>query len=621
MKHDLRDLLAVLLGICSLIPTTDADRVCPIDRAAELLTNLQQKIEQDGDNEFSAYQENLAWCSESSTEKKQEVLFLTKEKSKLKASLDKSVSDIQDCTDQIEELSTSISSKESKLKVATDVREGESQSFNTAEANLMDAMDALDMAVQVLSKAQTSQPAALLQDVIDIPSIQRVLVGFDALIDAADVANNASKPIAALQEQAQDPQTPPDADAYKKRSGAIVEVIEDMKEKAQKQLHDLRDVETAAQHDFDILKASIEDQIQVSTKEVNGEKKSKAQSSSLKANLAGSLDKVSKQLATAQSSLKDVQDTCMERAASHEEAVKGRKEELAAISEAKKAVQEALSLIQQRSSYLFFQELSRSSQASKQNLHTRLQGRKVVQILQKLAASSHSHELSQLSSRIAASIKYSISGTARPFEGVIATIKNMIERLEHEQKEDMSEKAYCDSDMAKTQRRTDELTDQAEDLKGRIDLAVSKSTRLKVSVKRLQAEVRFIDKAQADLAKARESEHAAYESQTADLKQSIASIRVAIRVLREYYASDDEKEAASMLQRSDSLRSDMEQPEPPKKYAKSSSAGASMIHLLDLLESDLASYLAKCDTDESSSQSEFENLVLEDRMLKKKQVG
>merc|ERR1712066_949017 len=92
----------------------------------------------------------------------------------------------------------------------------------------------------------------------------------------------------------------PDAATYKSHSGGILDVLEDMKEKAEGQLSDLRKAEVNNKQNFDMLKQSLEDQMAADTKDMDDEKASKAGSEEGKAAAEGDLDMTSKELASSQ---------------------------------------------------------------------------------------------------------------------------------------------------------------------------------------------------------------------------------------------------------------------------------------------------------------------------------
>merc|ERR1711974_417819 len=104
---------------------------------------------------------------------------------------------------------------------------------------------------------------------------------------AASFSNADKHKLAALvqAQQGSDDEGPgaPDPAAYKTHSTNILDVLEDMKEKAEEQLSTLRKEETNTKHNFNLLKQSLEDQIAADTKEKAEETEDKAAAAEAKA--------------------------------------------------------------------------------------------------------------------------------------------------------------------------------------------------------------------------------------------------------------------------------------------------------------------------------------------------
>merc|ERR1719178_378028 len=81
----------------------------------------------------------------------------------------------------------------------------------------------------------------------------------------------------------------PAAASYKSQSGGIVDVLEDLKEKAEGELSDARKAEDSAKHNFAMMKQSLEDQVAADTKDLNGQKANKASAEEEKAQAEGDL--------------------------------------------------------------------------------------------------------------------------------------------------------------------------------------------------------------------------------------------------------------------------------------------------------------------------------------------
>mmetsp|Transcript_51793 Transcript_51793/g.147627 ORF Transcript_51793/g.147627 Transcript_51793/m.147627 type:complete len:278 (-) Transcript_51793:86-919(-) len=192
----------------------------------------------------------------------------------------------------------------------------------------------------------------------------------------------------------------------------------------------------------------------------------------------------------------------------------------------------------------------------------------------------------------------------------------MIARLEKEQTAEQQQKAYCDSEMNKTSERKGELEDRAEALKVKIDQLVAASVGLKGQVQTLGEEMAELKAEQLQVMRARTAEHEAYLAERADLQQGLEGTRSAIRILRNYYAAD----AAGPALLQGSLVAEMQQPTAPALHESSSGAGAGIIGLLEVVESDIAKNLAQVETEEDGAQAEFETLSQENKVLATKKA-
>merc|ERR1719486_1414396 len=132
----------------------------------------------------------------------------------------------------------------------------------------------------------------------------------------------------------------PDPAAYKSKSGGIVSAMEDMLEKAEAQRAEGQKAEMEANHNFKMLKQSLEDSVANQEKELAESKKAKALAEEDKAVATGELERVQKEIAADEKKLKDLQHECMTKAEDHETEQKERSEELTALATAKKIIKE-----------------------------------------------------------------------------------------------------------------------------------------------------------------------------------------------------------------------------------------------------------------------------------------
>merc|ERR1719203_1750293 len=120
-----------------------------------------------------------------------------------------------------------------------------------------------------------------------------------------------------------------------------MDVLEDMKEKAEEQLSTLRMEWTKTKQNFNLLKQSLEDQIANDNKDKKEQENAKSDAKETKTTSEEELSATNKLLANTQASLSDGNSNCMQMAADHDASMAGRKEELSVIAQAEKILHEA----------------------------------------------------------------------------------------------------------------------------------------------------------------------------------------------------------------------------------------------------------------------------------------
>jgi len=586
--------LLVFSAISLCQATSEKIQTSPLSKVLDLMSELTAKIVKEGEAEAKAYKEYFDWCDDMARNAGFEIKTAEAKKEKLEAKIGELTSSITVSTAKIEELVAAIAADDSELKDATTVREKEAADFAKNEAELMDVIDTLERAISIISKEMAKNPAALAQ--IDTSSTARLVQTLGAVIDAAGFAGiDKQKLVALVQSQNSDDQEPgaPEAAVYKTHSSGILDVLEDMKEKAEGSLSDLRKEETNSKHNFEMLKQSLEDQMTADTKDMEDEKAAKAEAAEGKATAEGDLDETVKLLKNTKDALATASATCMQVAADHQATVTARNEELKAIATAKKILEDTTSGAASQT-YSMLQVARLQSRAD-------LAGLEVVQLVKQLAKKHHSSALAQLASRMTAAIRFGASGGEDPFAKVKGLIENMIAKLEAEAKAEATEKAYCDEEMAKTEEKRGELMDDVSKLTAKIDQATSKSATLSADIKQLEAELAELMKSQAEMDKIRQEEHAAFLQAKDDLTTGLSGVRQALTVLRDYYASD-----AALVQ----------QPAMPALHTKASGAGTSIIGILEVVESDFATGLAKEETQEDDAQTLYDDVTQENKVTK-----
>lgn len=601
-------------------PTAFAEQVDvnPLSKTIQLLDSLAAKITAEGEAEAKAYKEYIEWCNDASSNLKYEIKTGEAKKEELKATISKAAADIEAGDSKIEELASSISADDKELKDATAIRSKEEADFAASEAELVEAIDTLDRAVMVLQKEMKKNPAALAQ-VNVAGNMDKLIKSLSIVMDAAAFPVTDQKKLTALVQARQgadsddDEIGAPAAAAYKSHSSGIFDVLEDLKEKAEGQLSDLRKAESNTKHNFQMLKQSLTDQIEADTKDADEEKATKASTQETKAGAEGDLVETTKDLENDKSALATASTTCMTVAADHEATMKSRAEELKALAAAKKVLSETSSGAVEQS-YSFFQVSHLSSGGSALQTRLDLANVEVVSLIKRLAKENHSSALAQLASRIAATVRYGAAAGQDPFTKVKELIADMITKLEGEANSESNEKDYCDGELAKTKAKKDELNAEISKLTSKMDQAAAQSASLKADVKELQSELAKLAKSQAEMDKIRRESHSDYMRAKSDLELGLEGVRKALSVLRDYYGGASA--GSSMLQGSGDFEAMMQQPAMPKKHEAAGGAGGSIISMLEVVESDFAKDLATEETQEMDAEIEYQKTTQTNKVTK-----
>merc|ERR1719163_2688829 len=311
-----------------------------------------------------------------------------------------------------------------------------------------------------------------------------------------------------------------------------------------------------------------------------------AKCSEAKAAAEGDLDVTSKALAASTQALADLHAECMEKAEEFEAETKSRGEELKALAEAKRVIKEA-SMGAEEIAYGLNQRGAVSLlQVARASSAPRFQA---LRFVRDLAKKHKSPALAQLASRMEFAIAHSSGDDV--FAKVKGLIKDLIERLLDQAAADASHKAYCDKELAESNEKKEDLSAELAKLTADIDSKTARSKQLKDEVAKLQEDLQKLAASQAEMDKIRGEEHELYLSQKKEMEEGLEGVKLGLKILKEYYASEKEHEAAE-------------------------GAASGIIGLLEVVESDFSKSLAEIISNEETAASEYDRTTKENEILK-----
>lgn len=432
----------------------------------------------------------------------------------------------------------------------------------------MSTVDALRRAIEILERQVKGASMAQVVAAKDVTHALAALVGVSDLAPA-DVDKMSSFMQA-------DGAQAPDAPVYESKSGNIVDTLSDLLDKADAQLDDLRQRETENKQSFELTEQALADEINEAKKDLKNAKKTVAVAGERKAAAKGDLANTQKELDSDVTGLEEVRHECMEKAADFEAETKTRSEELNALAMAKKALVDNTAGAE-RQTYGFDQV----SFLQTSNF-------RVVKVVRDLARKQGSTELAQLAIRIDDAVNSEVGNDG--FGKVKGMIRDMLARLQKEASADAEKHAFCEKELAETKAKKEEGEAKLEKVSTQIDKNSAQSRQLKEDIAALQNGLSKLTRSQAEMDKIRVEEAAQYKGNKAEMEQGLQGVRVALRVLTEYYGQADEQ--------------------------SSKGAGNSIIGLLEVVESDLTKGLAEMTATEEAAIAAYDTETKENKVEK-----
>jgi len=564
-----------------ILAAVGAIKVSPVAKVIELLDELTGKVKGDLAAEEMMMEEYSKWCDSESNEKEDAITSNKRTIGDLDAEIADASARISELSTEVEELAGKISSAETELSDATKLRDEEKATFEGSEKEMVDTIDGLERALVVLKRGQSFLQSRDKNELKQLTSV------FQKMIEANWV-NKQDK--AVVQSLLQSSSTDGDEDlelqpqattsSYESHGGGIVDTLADMKEKAEATLSDARTAEMKAGHSYEMLKQSLDMELDAMSKRMSQATTEKAGLEEAKASAEEQLASTQTTLADDKKYLEELKQSCSLKAQEWATRQKDAAGELAAIAKAKEVLESGVKV---------FLQVSTKAKAHATDASDEKRAR-LMAVLAKLEESDKSYFFMQVKSE----------AQGGPFDKVKGLIESMIMRLEKQAAEEAEAKAFCDTETEKSKAKQAELTATSDKSQVRIEKATATIAELKEQIKTLQAQMAEMDAAQAEATSLRNKEHEEYMKSSKDYKDSAEAVAGAIAVLQEYYSSGSFVQAK----------------QAPELGGAKTDIADTIMSMLEVAESDFTSLLAEAEASEKAAQSSYDKLAEQNTVTK-----
>jgi hypothetical protein len=292
------------------------------------------------------------------------------------------------------------------------------------------------------------------------------------------------------------------------------------------------------------------------------------------------LEETKKSKAADEAYLADLKMDCSAKAKEWEERQKSVAEELSAIAKAKEILSDGVKV---------FLQVKRSTD----DIDTTKRQR-VVSILRNLAQEGHVYALSQLASE----------AQSDQFAKIRGLIESMIDRLMKEAAEEADQKMFCDTEIEKSRAKQKELSSKVDMHSVRIEKSEAGKAKLAEQISTLNMEIAEIDAGMLEATDLRTKEKTAFDSSSAEYKQSADAVANAIQVLQSYYSQGSFVQTA----------------QAPELGGAKSDIGSTIISMLEQAESEFTELLAESTAAENAAVEAYEKLSRKSKLSRTAKV-
>jgi len=496
------------ISLLALGAVASASKVTPVQKVLQMMGEMVAKGEKGMEQEQKIMAAYTEWVSDENTRLSQNIETAKNEIEKLTAFITKTDNDVAVLGSEIAELDDLIQQKEAELADATKIREAENAEYVVQQADLAESVDALQRAIDTLKSENYDRPQAmmLLQKMATAkPALRSVLAAF--------LAMKSHEPGA------------PDVAAYEFQSNGIVEMLEGLLDKFEKELGEVESAETNKVQNYEMNKQQLTDLISYSNKNRDEKSVSKADLTAKSGEAKGDLAATQKSKAADEKTTAEMNSIHSQKAevfASNQEV---RKAELEALN---KAI-EIISAPNVADSYAGHVNLAQkpSFLQTQSTSHRVAVKERAADLLRKRARA--------LSSKMLATVATDIA--ANPCAKVVDMIKSLLAKLKEEAAAEADHKAWCDKELKDNKIKRNKKTAQSEKLQAEIEDLIATIDSQAKQIVTLAKQQEDLTKAMGEATSERTAEKTENEATIADAQAGSAAVKSALVVLRDFYSA------------------------------------------------------------------------------------
>eukprot|EP00418_Pyrodinium_bahamense_P060575 CAMPEP_0179164212 /NCGR_PEP_ID=MMETSP0796-20121207/80571_1 /TAXON_ID=73915 /ORGANISM="Pyrodinium bahamense, Strain pbaha01" /LENGTH=692 /DNA_ID=CAMNT_0020866631 /DNA_START=179 /DNA_END=2254 /DNA_ORIENTATION=- len=559
-----------------------------------MLQMMQQKVMAEGQKEEKLWEKYMCYCESSSEALKKSISAAEAKLPELESSIKELTAETQRLKGDVEQAKADRGDADAALSQSESIQGKEHDSLVKEATETAANIKALDQAIKSLESGlsssflQTSAASTLRQLTVSLE-----MSTADRDLISAFLANDQS--------EGETPQT-----------AEILGILKQMKEEMEAALQQITGQDNKTINEGGAMTKAKSAQIAALTKQIE-EKMARIGENEVEiVSLEGDYDDTLKALEEDRKFLADLQKGCAKKKADWGEHQNLRSQELQALAQAIKILNddEALNLFKKTlPTPPTFLQVTASSKAK----DLRQKALQALTAAQRRGQGQHGARLELLAA--------ALRSRRASFDKVLKMIDEMMALLRKEQTDDDKKRDYCRAEIDETEDQLRELKLDVSDLEKAINENKQKIAGITEEVAALSQAIQQLDKQVAESTAQRKEEHADYVEQLGMNSATKELLMAAKNVLNKFYKPKAqqakspppaEEEAPFFAQLSMRRAGAPDLPPPPEdlggSYEKSEGSGG-VIHLIEMLATDLTKETQELESNERDAQQAYEEAM------------
>jgi len=568
--------VAFLACVATAAATEQRTSANPIRKVVNMLEALKGKVEAEGEKEKELFDKYMCYCKNAGGDLAKSIADAEKRGPELTAEIEASTGKLAQLKEDVKSHQTDRAAAKEAMAEATSLREKEKAAFDTEKSDAETNIAAIGKATAAIEKGMgnflQSSSASLLKKIV----MNRNMMDADRQDVLAFLSGSSD---------------------YAPASGEITGILKTMGDEMKADLKDAVEKEEAAVAAYEELMAAKKKEVNALTKMIEEKLTRIGDLGVAIQQMKNDLGDSAESLVEDKKFLADLDKNCDEKQKLYEENVKYRTQELAALADTIKILNDDDAL------ELFKKALPGASSFVQVDVTSQAVRSRAIALIQ--AARGTSNRRPQLDF-----ISLALRGKKIGFGKVLKMIEDLVKELKQDQVNDDGKKEYCETELDTADDKKKVLEKGVSDLETAIVNSKDGIVTTKAEIEALDDGIKALDKSVAEATEQRKEENEDYTALMASDAAAKELIEFAKNRLNKFYNPKLYKPPAEFAQvRAHSGEAPPPPPEAPKKYSKSSEESNGIIAMMDALIKDLDKEMTEAELTEKDAQGDYEQMM------------